>query len=172
MENNQIIAESLLEYDISHPVINHLTKNTSFVLHKTQSDDKRSSLEVFNIKKELILETEYEVLGSFYDKYNVFAWSWSQGLTHNSETYLSKQILSYAVNLPYSLAYIKSLLTSSRMVIRDKIQLDIQLALASNIIKQSYILPHESKIGDFKLTTYIILLNRKALDILSDKIKH
>ena len=72
----------------------------------------------------------------------VWSWAWSQpGLT-NSENYLAKEILLYALKLGSDLSYIKSILTTSRGVIKDITQIDINLAIGSSIIKQPYIYPY------------------------------
>jgi len=111
-----------------------------------------------------------ETLAVFYDKLNVWSWAWSHmGLT-NAENYLSKEILIYALKLGSELTYLKSILTTSRGVVKDRVQVDINLALGASIIKHPYIYPYVYKIEDYHLIYYMILLNKDALDTLNKKI--
>lgn len=167
-----IINQSLIKYDKAKPVINYLLKETYIESNRSGDDFHRTTFKFFdNNTDELIFETEVEVLAVYYDKLQVWSWSWSQvGLT-NAENFLSKEILLYALNLEYELSYIKSLLTTSRGVINDPTQIDINLALGSNIIKKPYIFPYVYNINNNHLIYYFILLNIDELDKLRDKIK-
>lgn len=166
-----IISEALIEYDTAKPVIRFLQKNAYYEGLKSPSDTVRTKFTFIDrATDEKILETEVETLAIYYDKLNVFSWSWSQiGLT-SAENYLSKEVLLYALKLDPELSYLKSLLTTSRGVIKDPIQLDINLAVAASVIKQNYIYPYVHKLGDYKLIYYLILLNKKDLDKLKNKI--
>jgi hypothetical protein len=172
MNIQHIITGALVEYDSSQPTINYLKKNTNLEYIHTQTETKRNIF-VFRDKdtNEKILETEVEILGVFYDKFDIWTWAWSQTGLLNSENYLSKEILIYALKLGKEMSYLKSILTTSRGVIKDKTQVDINLALGAYIIKQPYLYPYEYIIKDHKLTYYVILLNKEALQNLGNKIK-
>jgi len=165
MNVQYIIPKALIEYDTAKPVIRFLKKETYEEGHKTSTDLERSWLKFYRKDTdELILDTECEILAIFYDKLNVWSWAWSQtGLT-NAESYLSKEILFYGLKLESEMSYLKSILTTSRGLIKERIQLDIHLALSSNIIKQPYIYPFIYKVGEHNLIYYYILLNKKKLD--------
>lgn len=168
MNIQHIISSALIQYDAAKPTIRHLMNNAYIEGIKTTVDVERSKFKFFDKKtKELIVDTEVEFLGIFYDKLNIWSWAWSHtGLT-NAESYLSKEILQYALRLTSDMSYLKTILTTSRGVIKDVTQVDINVALGSSIIKQPYIYPYVYNIGDYHLIYFVILLNKDALDILS-----
>lgn len=171
MNIQHIIAEALTEYDMTKPTIKYLLENTYQTGIKTTVDIKRSVFK-FHDKHtdEIILETEVEFLGIFYDKFNVWSWAWAHiGLT-NAENFLSKEILLYALKLTTDMSYLKSIITTSRGVIKDRTQVDINIALGASIIKQPYIYPWIYEIEGYSLTYYVILLNKEKLGELSKKL--
>lgn len=173
MNLQHVISEALVEYDAARPVIRYLQKNTDFDGVKSTNDTVRTKFK-FSDKNtnEVIVDTEVETLAIFYDKLDVWSWAWSQtGLT-NAENELSKKILMYALKLDPDLSYLKSILTTSRGPIYDVTQIDINLAIASSIIKQPYIYPYIHRVEDQNLIYYIILLNKEELDKLKNKIKN
>ena len=171
MNVQHIIREALQDYDSVKPVIRYLEKNTYYEGTKTASDTVRSTFKFIDKEThETIIETEIEILAIFYDKLNVWSWGWAQtGLT-NSENYLSREILLYALKLDPSLSYLKSVLTTSRGVINDLTQLDINLALSSSVIKKPYIYPFYHKVDNNYLIYYIILINDEPLNALKSKL--
>ncbi|AKI80063.1 hypothetical protein QJ850_gp636 [Acanthamoeba polyphaga mimivirus] len=171
MSVSDIISKSLIEYDSTTPTIQYLIENTYFEGYKTNSDTERSRLKfIHKDTNKVLFETEIETLAIFYDKLNIWSWSWSQVGLYNSENYLAKEMLLYALKLGYDMSYIKSIITTSRGVIRDPIQVDINLAIGSGIIKQPYIYPYIYEVEKRKLYYYIILLNKQELDKLSKKL--
>lgn len=173
MNIQHIVTKALVEYDTAQPIIRYLKKNTYIEGVKSGADTERTIFRFFEIDtKKQIIETEVEILAIFYDKFSVWSWAWSHtGLT-NAENYLSKEILLYALKLGSDLSYLKSLLTTSRGVVKDHIQLDINLAVGSSIIKQPYIYPFEYRIADHKLVYYFILLNQADMKKLDDYLKN
>lgn len=163
MSAEHIIREALIEYDTVQPVMQYIKKN-SIKGAKIGSDTERSRFEIINEKGEILLNTEVELLAIFYDKFNIWSWAWSLPLSTNAENYLSKEILRYALKLGPDMAYIKSILTTSRGVVKDTTQIDINLAVSSSIIKQPYILPFSKPTSDSDLIYYFILLNKPELE--------
>lgn len=171
MTVQHIINQSLIQYDEAKPVINYLL-NKTYVQSTRFGDDFHRTIFKFMDKEtdEVLLETEVETMSVYYDKLKVWSWSWSQvGLT-NAENYLSKEILLYALKLESDLSYIKSILTTSRGVIGDLMQIDINLAIGSNIIKKPYIFPYVYEINGFHLIYYFILLDVDKLDEIKETI--
>ena len=169
MSVQHIINEALIEYDTVEPVISYL-KKTIIQGIKTTSDTERSRFKFVNENGEVLLDTEVELLAVFYDKFNIWSWAWSLTGPTNAENYLSKEILLYALKLGSDMAYIKSILTTSRGVIKDITQIDINLAISSSIIKQPYVLPFIYTINDSNLIYYFILLNKADLEQIGKKI--
>ena len=162
MNIQHIISEALVEYDTARPVIRYLQKYAYFEGIKSESDTVRTKFTfIDNETDEKIIETEVETLAIFYDKLNVWSWSWNHlGLT-SAENYLSKEVLLYALKLDPDLSYLKSLLTTSRGIIKDPTQIDINLAVASSIIKQPFVYPYIYQIDNNHLIYYLILLKNR-----------
>lgn len=171
MNIQHIITNALIEYDTAQPTIRYLKRYAKIEGERTGIDTERTKFKFIDKNtKKIIIDTEVEILGVFYGKYNVWTWAWSHiGLT-NSENFLSKEILLYALKLGSDMSYLKSLLTTSRGVVKDRTQVDINLAIGSSIIKQPYIYPFEYTVGDHKLIYYFILLNRTDLQKISKEI--
>lgn len=173
MNIEHIITESLINYDTAQPVIRYLMKNAKFEGEKFAGGNKRTIFRFYDKKtNELLLETETEILGVFYDKLDVWSWAWSHTGLGNAENYLAKEILIYALKLGSDLTYLKSILTTSRGVVKDITQIDINIALGAGIIKQPYIYPYIYRIDDYNLYYYLILLNKEQLDKLAERIRN
>lgn len=171
MNIQDIISKALIFYDSGQPLIRYLKKNAYNDGEKTDNDYKRTIFTFIDIAtEEVLIETEVELLAIYYDKHKVWSWAWSQPELFNSENYLSKEILLYALKLDSELSYLKSIITTSRGVIKDPTQVDINLALGSSIIKQPYIYPFVYPVDEYNLIYYFILLNKDALDKLAVKI--
>ena len=160
-----IISKALIEYDSVKPIIRYLMKNTiPEIKFPTNAIERTKITFVTNSEpKKIILETEVELLAVYYDKYQLWAWAWSLSGLNNSTIYLSKKLLIYALDLGADLTYIKSILTTSRGVIKDNIQVDVNLALGSAFIKQPYIYPFITPLETHNLIYYFILLDQVAL---------
>lgn len=172
MNIQYIIMDALVEYDNAQPTINYLKKNSYYEIEKKIPKDTARNVITFidNKTKEHILTTEIEIIGIYYASYHIWSWAWAHiGLTNN-DTYLSKDILTYALKLDTDMAYLKALLSTSRGEIKSDIQIDINLAICSYIIKQPYIYPIELTVNDKVLIYYYILLNKTDLNHLSKKI--
>ena len=166
------IKKSLIDYDSAAPVIKYLLKNTTHVIKQTTSDYERSVSKFYDkITNELVIESENEIIAIYYSKHQIWCWAWAHVGFINSENFLAKEILLYSLDMDPNLSYIKSLLTTSRGIIDDRTQIDINLAISSSLIKHPYIFPYYHKIGDYTLAYYFVLLNDTDLDALRDKIK-
>lgn len=173
MNVQDIISKALIEYDTTKPTIDYLIKRTGIEGEKTNSDQKRTIFRFFDkTSEEMILETEVEILAVYYDKLHVWSWAWSQTGLSNSENYLAKEILRYALTLESAFSYIKSVLTTSRGILKDITQIDINLAIGASIIKQPYIYPFYDQIENSTLIYYFILLNKSELDKLNKKLEN
>jgi len=173
MNIQHIIQKALIEYDTVQPVIRYLLEpNKHLKGVKTTVDTERTTFQFIDRDtNEVILDTEVEILAIFYDKYNVWSWAWSHIGLINSENYLSKEILIYALKLGSDMSYLKSILTTSRGIIKDTTQIDINLALGASIIKQPYIYPYIYNIENNNLIYYFILLNQDELQKLQKKLE-
>lgn len=174
MNISDVISKALEDYDSVKPIIKHLQKNASFQIVYPSNPDIQRSVYRFTdkITNNLILESESELLAIYYKKYNVWSWAWANTSLSEGDTYFSKQLVEHAIRLKSDMSYIKSLLITSRGLIKDDIQIDINLALAASIIKQPFIftkkIPVTNDKDDF-VNHYVILLNKDALTKLKIK---
>lgn len=164
------IVNALIEYDSAEPVIKYL-KDQVHDGQRAECDKIRPYL-VFRDKKtnEEILKTEFELLAMYYTNKKLWSWAWYQPTLYNSENYLAKQILIYSLGMESELSFIKILLTTPRSIIKDSIQVDINLAISSSIIKEPYIYPMQHNQGDQLVIQYLILLNKEELVKLGDRL--
>lgn len=167
MDIRHIISNALVEYDSARSVIKFLMSDeVALEGIMKHLETERNIFKFYDRESdELILETEVEVLAVFYDKFNIWTWAWAHiGLT-NSENYLAKEILMYAVKLGIDASYLKSILVTSKGIINDTTQIDINLALGTSIVKCPYIYPFVVYTsGEYNLIYYMILLNNEGLD--------
>lgn len=170
MDVQHILKDALTEYDKTSDVISYLLKN-KYKGYAPNNNLDRTTIEFIDENDKTILKTEIEILGIYYSKFKIWSWAWAQPGLINSQNYLSKQILLHSLNFEPNLSYIKTILTTSRGIINDPYAIDINIAIASSIIKQPYIYPAISNIGKYQLIYYLILLNKKDLDQLKIKEK-
>ena len=134
--------------------------------HETRLDYRQKKFIFKNDK----IKVEYngEVLGIFDSLTKVWIWGWMFPSSVTGSTELSKNLLNYGLKLQpsdkdeYAFLYIKTLLINSRILLKDKLQLDIQLALSSYLIKDNalFIYPVKKYLDKNKsryLTTYYII---------------
>lgn len=166
MDVQDIISNALTYYDSAHYTIKYLLKKTRLDIKKTQNDQVRSVYKFYDlVTNKLILETEVEIMAIYYDKRNIWSWAWGHIGLYNSENYLSKEMLLYSLNRGSELAYIKSIINTSRGVI-DPMQVDINLAIGCSLIKNKYVYPYIYNYDNYNLIYYIILLDQEKLEKL------
>jgi len=183
MSIENIIEKSLQEYDSAKYVIKYLIQNTDLEIIDRKKETERIIYKFIHKEtREVVIESETELLAVYYDKFRIWCWAWSMAGLLNSRNFLSKEILIYALKLGAEMSYLKSIFTTSRGIINDLAQIDINLALCVGIMKQPYIFAHKKdiqNISDETITTdteinylyqYIILLNREDLDNLGKKL--
>lgn len=164
MSAQNIISNSLVEFDAAQPVMISLNK-TWITTIKTTNDIQRSKITFKDLNtEEILLETDYEILAIFYEGLNIWSWAWSQPGLKNSENYLAKKILLHSLTLGSDMSYIKLILSTSRGIVEDKTQIAINLAISSGFIKQPYIFPYNHNVEGHNLTYYLILVDKPAIE--------
>lgn len=169
--SSQVIADALLAYDKGQRIINHL-RNTAYIVSVPSDSDLKRGKMIFKDKKtdEIIFESEIEMMGAYYDGYKIFIWSWAQAQLRRPYIYLTKKALQYALDLEPNKVYLRSILSLSRGTVTHPIQVDINVATCAYLIKQPYIMPLISSVGNGTLVRYVILLNKQGLRNLESKI--
>lgn len=171
MNVHHFIRNSLVELDETKGVIRYLLENTYAKTTRTDRDTARTVFRFHDSgSDEFILETDVEILAVYYDKYGLWTWAWSMIGLYKSEYLLSRDALVYALGLGIDLAYIKAILTTSRGIISDTTQIDINLAIASAVTKKHYIYPYIITVDNNYLIYYFTLINVAELDALKKRL--
>jgi hypothetical protein len=162
MENNslnQFIKKAIEYYDEQN--ITYIdTINTSDIILNTDS-----TIIIFKIDGEEKIY-DYELLGYFDNQNNIWIWSWLLINLTSDQIMIARELLNYGLKLePLSNSsehfFIKSLLVNSRIMIEEDIQLEINLAIFSYIIKKKikFIYPRKIFLNDEKkfITIYYLI---------------
>lgn len=103
----------------------------------------------------------FELLGYFDNQTNIWIWGWLLPTLPNEHLRLVTELLNYGLKLEtlsnsFEHFYIKSLLVNSRSMIQNQIELDINLAICSYLLKDKikFIYPRIMYTDDTK-STYI-----------------
>lgn len=100
-------------------------------------------IKLFDSNKNLLLESAYENVGVYKQKNNTWIWAWSMNSINNNQNFISRNILLYSFKLRSEIEseyLLKSILLDSKHLIKNKLQLEILLALSSYLSKFHFIL--------------------------------
>ena len=119
-----------------------------------------------NLKDDEPEDFTYEILGIFDNKTNIWVWSWVFPLIDRKLNQECKNLLNYGLNIEIpnlevmDSYFIKTQLTNSRIYLKDKIQLDILLAVCSYLLgkKIKFIKEDTRKLNDEHYITYYYIL--------------
>jgi hypothetical protein len=148
--NNKLTQEAFIKnaleyYDENQVKINKMMEKFCFIKWDfgTNTSDEKSNtnnISFYDDDKKLILSSAYEFMGMYIPNNNTWKWAWAIPSFHKNNTYISRQILSYAFDLTAENDYLlKSQLINSTIKIYDDIQLDINTAIVSNLSKKTFI---------------------------------
>ena len=129
------------EHDIyQYKIINFLKKIEYLKLENNPNLTPR--IKFYDINKTLLLDSGYEIIGKYNQKNNIWQWGWSIFSINNNQNFISRNILNYAFKLKFDTqqeVILKSVLLQSRHLIKNKMQLEILLALSSYLSKFQFI---------------------------------
>jgi hypothetical protein len=157
---SDFIKKSLDYYDKqNNKYKKYLPKNTELLLEEKQIIDFKTKKKIANI--------EFQVLGVFHNKTNIFIWSWVLPYLSIDLTKTSRELLDYGLKLEpqtnnINHYYIKSLLINSRIYIENDINLELIQAISAYLLKDKLDFIYEYKFGnksssDIFLTTYYLI---------------
>jgi len=159
-----IISKALEDYDAYKPVSDKLTKKNNRVeVINSKEDTKRDIIKIFDKNNKLLVESEYEILGLYYPTTNIWTWGWAAPELKHPHNFLSHEIFNHVMSWDNEKLYIKSMLINSRSSITDEIQIDINLAICTSIIKHYVIYPLVKTNETSSVVIYLILLNNHQL---------
>lgn len=160
------IKTAIEEHDIyEYKIINFIKKIEYFKIDNKKNLTPR--IKFFDSDKNLLLESGFENVGVFKQKNNTWQWGWSMNAINNNQNFISRNILLYSFKLKseiHSEFLLKSILIESRLKIKNKLQLEILLALSSYLSKFHFIfklpfLPFSYNIDEY--INYKDLFNNK-----------
>lgn len=136
------IGDSLIKFDKNTEEFEEKLKNVKYIKHITNDSEIESDKIIFYDKNDNIVnEASYEMVGTYYVKSNLWIWPWSNAMFSKKITMRSRKMLLYGLSLSGERDYnLKTEIINSRFTITDKIQIDIHLAISSEITKTPYIL--------------------------------
>jgi hypothetical protein len=127
---------------------------------KTIMNINENIIEILNRNNELLHSGHFEILGFLDIKNKIWNWSWLIPSISNEFTKLSIELHNYGIKLDNSDTsehyFIKPILSNSRLIIKNSIEQDINLAICSYLLRDKikFIYPNEEK---NKITYYLIL---------------
>jgi hypothetical protein len=151
------IKTAIEEHDIYEYKIIDFLKKIEFIKIENYNQNLTPKIKFFDEKKKLLLESGFENVGVFKQKNNIWHWAWSMNAINNNQNFISRNILSYSFKLKSEVPsefLLKSILLDSKIVIKNKLQLEILLALSSYLSKLHFIfklpiLPYSYNIDEY-----------------------
>jgi hypothetical protein len=136
------IKTAIEEHDIyEYKILNFFKKIEYFKINNDRNLTPR--IKLFDSNKNLLLESSFENVGIFKQKNNIWQWGWSMNSINNNQNFISRNILSYSFKLKSDIPsefLLKSILLDSKHIIKNKLQLEILLAISSYLSKFHFIL--------------------------------
>jgi len=136
-----IIPTSLEYYDKNMQKYKSLLRKIKgHKLETTPFDMEKNKIILYGKDNEIILKTEYEIIGFYNNPYKMWSWAWSVPWFKKNSTYISRKILFYGLDLDSTEdLFLKTELLTSRFQITDVVQLELHIAIASYLAKKPLI---------------------------------
>ena len=142
MNSHSIIKQALEYYDkISESKFDKINKIKSASKIFEGSDVKYPIMDFFDKDKKKLFTAEYEIIGTEYnlDDNTIWIWSWANPQLSKNNTYMSRSLLKYGLDIDSTLdqsdILVKSILTNSRIKINNILESNIIIALSIYIAK-------------------------------------
>jgi hypothetical protein len=136
------IKAAIEEHDIYENKILNFLKKIHYI--KLINDPNLTPrIKLYDSDKNLLLDSGFENVGIFKQKNNTWVWAWSMNSINNNQNFISRNILTYSFKLKSDIPsefLIKSILLDSKHIIKNKLQLEILLAISSYLSKFHFIL--------------------------------
>jgi hypothetical protein len=137
---NSIIKNALYYYDSNQDNIIKLLKKI-YYFEMIKSNYFTKKIKLYDIKKNILLESSYEIAAIFNPNTSIWKWAWSISNLDKQYTNISRKIFDYAINLdPINEFLLRDKLITSDIKIFNELQFDIFVSLASYISRSPFIL--------------------------------
>jgi len=135
------IKTAIEEHDIhEYKLINFIKKIKYLKINNIPNLTPR--IRFFDSDKNLLLDSGFENIGIYKQKNSIWQWGWSMNAINNNQNSISRNILTYSFKLKSDIPnefILKSILLDSKHMIKNKLQLEILLALSSYLSKFHFI---------------------------------
>ena len=133
---NNFLKKAITHYD------NQNLKYYDLIKSQNATIDTSKNEIFFFLNDDTTFTADSEILGYFDNRTNIWIWGWM--LTGVLNTNISRDLLNYGLKLEIGSTdtnehfFIKSLLVNSRILVEDDIQLEINFAIYSYLMKDRY----------------------------------
>lgn len=131
------ITDSLEKYDKNKETYGKIFRNVeSYKYVLTENELENDKLVFFDKNNKKIIEADFEYIGAYFVAQNIWIWGWAIHRLKKKWISKSKKMLQYGLSLDEEEnSHLKLELINSRFMISDPIQIDIHLAVASELSK-------------------------------------
>lgn len=172
METNFFFEKALHRYDLTQSFMKKIESlvemenlHIDFIMSNIDSN-RNKILFIHPENKKILFQSEYEIIGAYYDKLNVWSWAWAMPSLSITDNYTSKKMLTHILGIDQQFSpEIKLIIMTPRSVISDKIQIDTRIAIACYIYKHNYVYRYDETTSDgYNLISYIVLFDNPESD--------
>lgn len=158
---NQFIKKALEHYDNQNFKYKHL-----ILLNNIKYNSTRSTINFID-NNDNEHDYDFETLGYFDNITNIWIWSWIIHDLKSEQTKIARNLLNYGLKLEPGQnleehSMMKLLLVNSRIKLEEQLQLDVNIAIFSYIMKDSikFIYPRKKYLDETKKTyvTFYLLI--------------
>ena len=143
MNNNtrQIFKNILENYDRNKLNIDKKLENYKyFKLKYNESLHDMYEITLYDNKKKEILNSKYQLLSVYIPNLKLWKWAWSLPLAVKKQSFVSKKILDYALNIENpNMLFVRDPLINSNIIIESELELDLLIGMSSYLTKQNFI---------------------------------
>lgn len=137
--------------------------------YKYVQDTNLNKAYAFDKNNKKIFVADVALISIHIKNFNLWCWGWALPYFHKNMTWHVKRLFEYGYNIVIKERYkidalIKSMLITSRFIIKEQYNLDILLALTMYLTKSNGIIKEIYKKGDHELHEYYIFYGIKHLD--------
>ena len=159
---NEFIIDSLKEYDNNCLMYNKYTNSKI----KIKIDHNINEINFIDNDDNNIYKNNFEILGIFDNSNHIWIWGWAIYI-NNDLIKITKDLLNYGLKLEPRPgqditfnSFIKSLLVNSRILIETDVELNNNIAIIYNLIKNkfSFIYPYKYYLDDNKFIIYYYMV--------------
>lgn len=152
MESTVLVTNSLAHYDENNEKYANILNSAKYLRWlKSDTDENHNKVIFFDKNKKEIFRSRYEIIGIYTSIGNTWTWSWAISRFKKNNTNIARKIWNYGSILnPDNNEFLKQELITSRFRITHPIQLDIHVAIAAYLSKNSIIYKHFDYINEKK----------------------